>query len=177
MSLEANNPSVRPASARRAGRPPGQSALRRLAVGAILFTALSGCSSLSLPKVSWPFGAKVVPAPQPADEIVFETPEGGTAPAYPQYWKRNTLVVDLQSAPATGRVTMKPRSAGGWPVRLAFRVLPGSIGQLEVQGAQRVVLPVNAAATPPVDLELAPAVLQRGTPVVVVSWGQSPPGA
>ncbi len=167
MSLEANNRSVRPAA----------SAVTRLALCAVLLAALPGCSSVSLPKISWPFGARVAPAPQPVDEIVFEAPEGGAAPAYPQYWKRNTLVVDLQSAPATGRVMMKPRSPEGWPVRLAFRVLPGSIGRLEVQGAQRVVLPVNVEATPPVDLELSPAVVERGTPVLVVSWGQSPPGA
>ena len=32
--------------------------------------------------------------------------EGAAAPAYPQYWKRNTLVVDLSSAPAAGSVTV-----------------------------------------------------------------------
>jgi hypothetical protein len=142
---------------------------------AAMLVFLSGCSSLSLPKLAWPFGAKPAPAPQPVDEIVFDAADGATAPTYPQYWKRNTLVVDLQAAPSSGRVTMRPRAAGGWPVRLAFRVSPGAIGQLDVQAAQRVVLPVNAGATPPLDLELAPSVYQRDTPAIVVSWGQSPP--
>ena len=42
-------------------------------------------------------------------------------------------------------------------MRLAFRVVPGAVGQLEVQAAQRV-LPVNPEASAPVDLELAPSV-------------------
>jgi hypothetical protein len=159
--VEANNRSV--------GR------LARAVIAAALLAVLSGCSSLSLPKISWPFGAKTVPAPQPVDEIVFEAAEGAPAPAYPQYWKRNTLVVDLRAAPSAGRVTMRPRAAEGWPVRLAFRVTPGAIGQLEVQADQRALLPVNAGAAPPLDLELAPSVYRRDTPVIVVTWGQSPP--
>ena len=116
-----------------------------------------------------------MPAPRPVDEIVFEAAEGAVAPAYPQYWRRNTLVVDLHSAPSSGRLTMRPRATGGWPVRLAFRVTPGAISQLEVQAAQRVLLPISAAAAPPLDLELAPTVYRRDTPAIVVSWGQSPP--
>jgi hypothetical protein len=148
--------------------------LARAMIAMALLAALVGCSSLSLPKLSWPFGAKAVPAPQPVDEIVFEGTEGAAAPAYPQYWKRNTLVVDLQAAPSSGRLAMRPRSAAGWPVRLAFRVTPAAIGRLEVQAAQRVLLPISAAATAPLDLELAPAVYRRDTPVIIVSWGQSP---
>ena len=161
MSVEANNRSV--------GR------LAPALIAATLLATLAGCSSLSLPKISWPFGAKTVPAPQPVDEIVFESAAGAVDSTYPQYWKRNTLVVDLRAAPSSGRVTMRPRAADGWPVRLAFRVTPGAIGQLEVQAAQRVLLPVNAGAAPPLDLELAPSVYQRDTPAIVVSWGQSPP--
>jgi hypothetical protein len=152
-------------------------ARRAQALGAAaLLALLAGCSSL--PKVAslWPFGTRPVAAPQPVDEIVFETADGSAAPALPQYWKRNTLVVDLSSVPASGSVALRPR-AEGWPVRLAFRVVPGAIGTLEVRAAQRVLLPVSAAAGAPVDLELAPAVLARDTPRIVVSWGQSLPGA
>ncbi len=160
MSLETNNRLARP--------------LAKAVVAAVLLTALAGCSSLSLPKIAWPFGAKTVPAPQPVDEIVFEAADGGITPVYPQYWKRNTLVVDLQSAPSSGRLTMRPRAAEGWPVRLAFRVTPGAIGRLEVQAAQRVLLPISSAAPPPLDLELPPSAYQRDTPSIVVAWGQSP---
>ncbi|MCU0760343.1 MAG: hypothetical protein MUF07_14240 [Steroidobacteraceae bacterium] len=149
---------------------------RRLAAAALL-ALLAGCSSLPGISGLWPFGARPAAVPQPVDELVFETADGGAAPAFPQYWKRNTLVVDLSSAPASGSVTLRPRAAEGWPVRVAFRVVPGTIGQLEVRALQRVLLPVNPAAGPPVDLELGPSVLARGTPRLVLSWGQSPPGA
>ncbi len=59
-------------------------------LGSALLVMLSGCSSLSMPKLTWPFGAKAAPAAQAVDEIVFETGDGSAAPAYPQYWKRNT---------------------------------------------------------------------------------------
>jgi hypothetical protein len=149
--------------------------LARAGLVAVAATLLAGCSSLSLPKLAWPFGTRAVPALQPVDAIAFEAADGASAVAFPQYWKRNTLVVDLQSAPASGRVTMRPRSPDGWPVRLAFRVTPGTIGQLEVQAEQRALLPIDAGATPPVELELAPSVYRRETPGIVVSWGQSPP--
>ncbi len=163
MSLEANNRSSGPA-ARAFGA----------ALAAALCVLLAGCANLSLPKLSWPFGAKSSPAPQPVDEIVFEAGDASGVATYPQYWKRNTLVVDLQSAASSGRVTMRPRAAEGWPVRIAFRVTPGAIGRLEVQAAQRVVLPVNGAAPPALDLELPASAYQRDTPAIVVSWGQSP---
>lgn len=151
--------------------------LARLLVAAGLLSLLAGCSGLPRLGALWPFGAKPVAAPQAVDEIVFESADGAAAPAFPQYWKRNTLVVDLSSAAASGSVTMKPRAAEGWPVRLAFRVVPGAIGEIEVRAAQRVLLPVNPAAGAPLDLELAPAVYERGTPQIVLRWGQSPPGA
>ena len=150
-------------------------AARALAAAALL-ALLAGCSSLPRLGALWPFGAKPVSAPRAVDELVFTTGDGGAATAYPQYWKRNTLVVDLSSAPASGGFAMAPRSADGWPVRLAFRVLPGAIGRLEVRAAQRVLLPVNPGAAGPVDLELAPSVYERATPRILVSWGQSLPG-
>jgi hypothetical protein len=149
----------------------------RTVAAAVLLVMVSGCSSLPKLPTLWPFGARPVAAPQPVDEIAFETTEGAAAPTYPQYWKRNTLVVDLSSAPSSGTVTLKPRAAEGWPVRLAFRVVPGAIGQIEVRAAQRVLLPVSPVAGAPVDLELAPSVYARDTPSIVLSWGQSPPGA
>jgi hypothetical protein len=54
VSVEANN---------RSGRR-----LARAVIAAALLAALSGCSSLSLPRLAWPFGAKAAPAPQPVDD-------------------------------------------------------------------------------------------------------------
>lgn len=155
-----------------------RTAARALAAVALL-AALPGCSSLPKLGSLWPFGAKPAVVPAPVDEIAFEGADGVAVQVFPQYWKRNTLVVDLSSAPPAGAVTMKPRAADGWPVRIAFRIVPGTLGQLEVQGAQRVLLPVSAVAGAPVDLELAPSSYVRTTPQIVLRWGpaQSPPGA
>ena len=60
--------------------------------------------------------------------------------AFPQYWKRNTLLLDLSSASGSGSITLRPAAGSGWPVRLAFRVTPGAIGVLEVRAAQRTSL-------------------------------------
>jgi hypothetical protein len=136
---------------------------------AALTLLFAGCSHL--PKVRWPFGAKPVPAPQAVDEILFAAPDGAAVTAFPQYWKRNTLVIDMQSAGASGQVSMSPRSDGGWPVRLALRVQAGGFGQVEVRGAQRVVLPISAQAAGVIDLELAPSVYQRTTPTITLQWG------
>ena len=51
-----------------------------------------------------------------------------------QYWKRNTLLLDLSSASGSGQLTLKPIEGSTWPVRLAFRVTPGAFAVLEVRG-------------------------------------------
>ena len=71
-----------------------------LAISLILAT-LAGCSSLrmpdvNMPKLRWPFSAKPVPAPEPVDEVIFEAPaelSPATVVAFPQYFKRNTLIM------------------------------------------------------------------------------------
>ena len=69
--------------------------------------------------------------------------DGSTA-SFPQYWKRNTLVIDL-SAHWRRRHSSRPRlpEETTWPVRVAVRVRPGSVGQIEIQGEERNVLPVG----------------------------------
>ena len=145
-------------------------ASRRVVLVSVPLVFLAACSGL--PSRLWPFGAKAAP-PQAVDELVFEASGEGAAPpvAMPQYWKRNTLVVDLQSAPSSGSMRLRPKSEEGWPVRVAFRVRPGSFDRLEVRANQRVVLAIDGAATAPVDLELAPGVLSRRAPSMDVFWG------
>jgi hypothetical protein len=84
---------------------------------------------------------------------------------------RNTLVVDLQGASGSGSVTLKPREHTMWPVRIALKVVPGSVGELEIRANQRVVLPVTTAGTKPIVLELSPRTYTMKTPQIVVSWG------
>jgi hypothetical protein len=143
----------------------------RLATGtaacAVLLTALfaaSGCSHLH-----WPWNAKPPPPPAPVHEL--DISGAAAAGSFAQYWKRNTLLLDLSSAGGAGSLTLKPAAGSSWPVRLAFRVRPGSFGALEVRAAQRVVLPIHPVGTQPVDLELTPGVYRPDTPQITVSWG------
>lgn len=127
----------------------------------------AGCSHFS--GLHWPWTHKTPPAPTPVDELNLTT-DSGAAASYPQYWKRNTLLIDLHDASGEGGIVVKPRAGGQWPVRTAFRVTPGSIGILEVRGEERVVLPVAAQAGPPIDLELVPGVYIATTVQLKVHW-------
>ncbi len=140
-----------------------------VAVAAALVAALSlsGCSHF--PSMHWPWHHKPAPPPPEVHELV-ETGENGAAVSFPQYWLRNTLVVDLQSASGSGSVVLTPREGTTWPVRIAFKVTPGSMGELEIRAAQRVVLPITPSGTKPVYLELSPGVYVPKTPKITASW-------
>ncbi len=133
-----------------------------------LLTMAAGCSHL--PRVHWPWHRKAEPAPEIVHELVITTPEGAQSP-FPQYWKGNTLVVDLRPGGGQGSAILKPREHTTWPVRIAFRVMPGQFGALEVRANQRVILPITTTGTKPVDLELAPGVFIMKSPQMSVSWG------
>ena len=60
-------------------------------------------------------------------------------------------------------------------LRLALRVSPGSLGELDVRGAQRVLLPIVSSAGKPVDLELPPGVYPPKTAEITVAWGPAAP--
>jgi len=137
-------------------------ALRALGLG-VLAIGAAGCSHLK-----WPGHHQ--PPPPPAPVHVLDVSGTGASAVLAQYWKRNTLVVDMSAASGSGSLTLRP-PAEGWPVRLALRVNPGSLGELDVRGAQRVVLPIVPAAGKPVDLELPPGVYPPKTVEVTVAWG------
>jgi len=122
---------------------------------------LAGCSHLH-----WPWHH----APPPPPTAVHELEVSGSTSA-PQYWKRNTLLVDLSAASGEGRLVLAPAAGTTWPVRLAFRVTPGSFGALEVRGAAREVLAITGTGVKPVDLELPPGIYAAGTAQITVSWG------
>jgi len=133
-----------------------------------LFTIAAGCSHM--PHPHWPWHHKPEAAPEVVHELVI-TNSDGTDAAYPQYWKGNTLVVDLRLGGAQGNAVLKPREHTVWPVRIAFRVLPNQFGTLEVHAAQRAVLPITTSGTKPVDVELAPGVFIMKSPQMTASWG------
>jgi hypothetical protein len=132
---------------------------RVLLVAAML--AVGSCSHLH-----WPWHHRPPAAPAPVHELDIT---GSATPA--QYWKRNTLLVDLTAQSGSGQIVLTPAAGNSWPARLAFRVTPGAFGVLEVQAAQRAVLPINPQAGAPVDLELAPGLYRPDTPQITVSWG------
>ncbi len=136
--------------------------LRSIAT-ALCLLALTACGHM-------PWSKKPAPPPEPVQELAITGADGAPATAFPQYWKRNTLVVDLQSASGNGSVTLKPGASAKWPVRLALRVRPGTVGLLEVQADQRMILPVTASGDKPVDLELVPGVYTPKSAQVVVRW-------
>jgi hypothetical protein len=138
------------------------------ALAAIWLTMAAGCGHL--PTLHWPWHGAPAEAPLVVHELVITTAAGAAA-EYPQFWKRNTLMVDLRPGGASGSIVMKPREHTSWPVRLGFRMLPGQFGTLEVRANQRVVLPITSAGSQPVDLELAPGVFIMKTPQITVVWG------
>jgi len=128
---------------------------------------VGGCGHLH-----WPWHHKPAPAPVPVHELDIS---GAASPdTFPQYWQRNTLLVDLSAARGSGSITLKPVAGMTWPVRLAFRVTPGAIAALEVRGAERTVLPITPGAGKPIDLELAPDIYTPSTAQMTVSWGPTP---
>jgi hypothetical protein len=133
---------------------------------------LSACHSLRMPDV-WPFHKKPKPAPVAVNELTLVNADG-TPANFPQYWKRNTLVIDLSGIGATGTVAARLTEETTWPVRVALRVRPGSVGQLQIEGEERTILPVSQEGTQPIDLTLAPSVYTPKTAAIYISWGPMP---
>jgi hypothetical protein len=136
--------------------------------GAWLMAALllAGCASL---RAHLPFAKARMPVPEPVSELELQLPAGGSAPGVQQFWERNTLVVDLQGAPASGQVTLVRRTDRNWPARMAVR-MTSQIEVVEVRGAQRILLPVSAG-TGAVTAELPPGVYDQATARITLSWG------
>jgi hypothetical protein len=144
----------------------------RLAFIASVSVLISACSSMHAPKI-WPFYKKPKPAPEVVHEVDLVNADG-TPASFPQYWKRNTLIIDLSGASGAGSVTAKLPAETTWPVRVAVRVQPGSVQQVEVRGEERSVLPVAAEGTLPIDLEFVPSVFRPTTQAIYINWGSMP---
>ena len=136
----------------------------------VLALAAAGCSHLH-----WPWHQPPPPPPVPVHEL--DISSAGATATYPQYWKRNTLVVDLSAAGGSGSITLRPVQGPTWPVRLALRVTPGAVGVLDVRAAQRLQLPVTPGGGKPIDLELDPGAYTPATQQITVSWEPLAPPA
>ncbi len=132
---------------------------------ALVAAAMAACGHM-------PWSKHPVPAPENAHELQELAEDGTSTQAFPQYWQRNTLVVDLRGAAPAGKFTLKPRQGTTWPVRLAFRAMPGTLGIIEVRADQRMLIPVTEYGTKPIDLELAPGVYSAKSEQMTVKWGK-----
>jgi len=147
----------------------GSAARTTLRLGALglALSLVAACSHLH-----WPWHKTPPAPPVPVHEVDIV---GAGLESAPQYWKRNTLLVDLSAASGTGSLTVKPVAGTTWPVRVALRVTPGAVQVLEVRGAERISLPVSASGTTPLDLELPPSVVTPKTPELTVNFGPAAP--
>jgi hypothetical protein len=146
------------------------------AVGVLVsgLLGLAGCASLS---AHLPWRHKAPPPPEVSTALTVANPDG-SALSWPQFWLRNDVVLDLSGVAGTGSAVVMPRSGLAWPVRVALRVTAGAIGEIDVHGAQRLVVPVPAAGTGTVDIELSPGVYVAATKQITLTWGPTaaPPG-
>jgi len=133
---------------------------------------LSACSTMHTPHV-WPFYKKPKAPPQAVNELNLVNADGSQA-TYPQYWKRNTLVIDLSGVSGVGNFAARLPEETTWPVRVAVRVRPGSVQQIEILGEERNVLPVAPEGMEPIDLVFAPSVYRPRTAAIYISWGSMP---
>jgi hypothetical protein len=148
----------------------------RLASGFALIAAclaLTACSSYKM-QMGWPpIYKKPKPLPERVQELNLLNADG-TPALYSQYWKRNTLVIDLSAVSGAGSVAARLPEETTWPVRMAVRVRPGSVGQVEIQGEERSVLPVSNEGASNIDLEIGPSVYTPKTAAIYISWGATP---
>jgi hypothetical protein len=128
---------------------------------------LAGCASVTK---HLPWGHRGPTVPEVSTALTVAAPDGATL-SWPQVWQRNDVVLDMVGVAATGSAVVMPRSGLAWPIRMALRVAPGTIGSIEVRGAQRLIIPVPASGTGTVDLELPPGVYVAATKQVTLNWG------
>jgi hypothetical protein len=142
----------------------------RTLVVALCVLALAGCGTM---QKLWPFGKRAKPAPEAVHELNLVNADGSAA-SYPQYWSRNTLVIDLSGIAGAGTFAARLPEETTWPVRMALRLRPGSVQQLEILGEERNVLPVSPEGNRPIDIEIASSVYTPRTAAIYVSWGPMP---
>ena len=135
----------------------------RLTLIATLALSVSACA------MHWPWKRRPIAPPQPVHQVTIMPDAAGAATTIAQYWDRNTLQLDLTAASGEGGATVTPIKALGWPVRMEFRVQPGSVARLEVLGAQRVIFSVPAQGAPLL-LKLAPGAYDADTQQITVRW-------
>lgn len=140
-----------------------------LLVGALCLSAPAW--ALHLPTLHWPWHRHRDKAsgPQPVQELSIQMQTAAGAKAIPQYWDRNTLLLDMTGVSGEGSAVLAPRVGTAWPARLEFRVQSGSFANLEVSGMQRVLFTVPTQGAPTL-LKLDPGVYLATTAAITLHW-------
>jgi len=131
-----------------------------------LMLLLAGCSHIS---GWWPWHHK--PAVPPQSVTVLVPSALGDAALIPvsEFWDGNALRVELGALSGSGSLQLARAPRQAWPVRVEFRVLPGSARQLEISAAQRVVFAIPASGAP-ITFTLPPGAYTPTTKIMTVSW-------
>jgi hypothetical protein len=135
----------------------------RATIMLLLCVALAACG------VHWPWRHRKPSPPPPLQELIIAPAEGAASAPVLQFWDRNTLQLDLTAVRGEGGAVLRPSPGHVWPIRLEFKVQPGSFVHLEVNGAQRIVFEVPAQGAPVV-FRLAPGAYVRATAQITVRW-------
>jgi len=135
----------------------------RSALVLVLCVALTACG------VHWPWRHRKPSQPPPVQELSIAPADAAAASPILQFWHRNALQLDLTGVSGEGGATLRTLPGHTWPIRLEFKVQPGSFVQLEAIGAQRVVFEVPAQGAP-VLFRLAPGSYTKDTAQITVRW-------
>ena len=128
-----------------------------------LFLALTACG------VHLPWRHSKPSPPPPAQELSVAAADGAVPAPIPEFWDRNTLLLDLTAESGEGGAVLRPLPGHVWPIRLEFKVQPGRFVHLDVSALQRVVFEVPAQG-PPVVFRLAPGAYVPDTPQITLRW-------
>jgi hypothetical protein len=134
----------------------------RLALISLLALSSAACA------LHWPWKHRPAPPPQPVQQLAIVPDTAGAGPSILQFWDRNALLVDLTGVSGDGGATLTPLQSG-WPIRLEFRVQPGSFATLEIEAAQRVLYQVPAQGKALL-LHLPPSALHPDTHQLTLRW-------
>lgn len=143
---------------------------RRLSLLAAALCLSAPAWAWHMPSLHWPWhGHHHGSGGPPSVQELSIQMQGGVSRAIPQYWDRNTLLLDMTGVSGEGSALLSPRPGTAWPVRLEFRVQSGSFANLEVSGVQRVLFSVPAQGAVTV-LQLDPGVYLASTAAITLRW-------
>ena len=141
-----------------------------LALAVACCLALTACSSYKV-QMGWPpIYKKPAPVPEAVNELNLVNADG-TPANFPQYWKRNTLVIDLSAIGAAGNFAARFRKAPPGRCASAFGCAPAASGKSRSWARSAMSCRWPPKGLLPIDLEFAPSVYTPRTAAIYISWG------